>query len=404
MPTDNPIKITPIYCESDTIYDGQGETIVGDLNLSGSNKNDLRPFIIYKDVKNVIIKNYNFVNISVAVSTSNKTSPEFSARNPTLKDYDYPWGGVRNITVTNCTMFNAIGEDPFVNYARQNSKIQGTVTGSAFLFYSVTGTAPVNCSITNNTLTGRCRLLTTGKYSRNWKISDNYTNGGEDTTIYVKGHAHRILRNTVLNSGKDGIKVLQQGTINSSGTEFSIKYNLVEGTEETGTYDLSAPDVGGKNQDQLWWGHTVIADNYSQDYGLIKPDSAGAYLVAAPMCLLENNVGRVTKWGNSGHQKDPDESAHTNSAKSTFEWAPTSCLGISRNNKSETIDPNSDVYRAEFYRGFNVKSPKVRAYERFPREWHPQYTIDRIGDSVVYVEQGKDPSPWDSSAPWVLND
>jgi len=234
-------------------------------------------------------------------------------------------------------------------------------------------------------------------------------NGGEDSNIYMKGHAHRILRNTVLNSGKDGIKVLQQGTIDVAGNEFSIKYNLVEGTKETGTYELSAPDIGGKNEDQLWWGHHVIAENYSQDFGLIKPDGGGAFLVAAPMSLMENNVGRVTKWGNSGSQKDPNVQAHVTSNKSTFEWAPSSYLGISRNNRAETIDPNSGVYRAVGYRGFHVKESKdgttrAPAYETFPREWRASLSIDRIGDSVTYVEQGKDPSPWDSSAPWSFND
>lgn len=405
MPTSTPINITPIFCESNTVYDGNGATIVGDVNLIGSNKNDLIAFKIYKDVHNVVIKNYNFINLKYGVLTIQSTSPAFNESNPGLKNYEYPWGGVRNITVTNCNMFNAIGEDPFVNYARQNSNQQGTVTGSGILFYGSDATAPVNCSLTNNTLTGRSRLLISGKYSRNWTISDNYSNGAEDSNIYVKGHGHRILRNTVLNSGKDGIKVLQQGTIDpETAEEFSIRYELIEGEEETGTYDVTAPKVGGKNEDQLWWGHNVISDNYSQDWGLIKPDGGGAYLIAAPMCLLENNVGRVTKWGNTGHQKDPDVSAHRNSAKSTFEWAPSSYLGISRNNIAETIDPNSDVYRSSSYRGFHVKNSSPRGYEIVPREWEAALSIDRIGDSVVYVKQGQDPSPWDSSTPWVFND
>ena len=408
MPTDNPIKITPIYCESDTVYDGEGTTIVGDNNLLGSEKDDLVAFVIYKDTKNVIIKNYNFVNLGSAIQTRQDTRLGF-------ENYKYPWGGVRDIHVTNCTMYNDIGEDPFISYSRQRApaKLQGTKTGSGAVFSTGQGTSPVNCSITNCTLTGRVRLLTTGKYSRNWLIADNYLNGCEDTSIYVKGFGHRILRNTVLNSGKDGIKVLQQGTVNPSeypgvGVEYSAQWKYDEVTK---TFGKEQDKSGGKNEDQLWWGYTLISDNYSGDWGLIKPDAGGAYMLWAPCCILQNNVGRVTKWGNSGNQKYPDPAQRSSSSKSTFEWSNQSYLGISRNNIAETIDPdNPTVYRARYYRPFNIKETKRKLYYFIPMAWRPDPaghgeggTIDRLGDSVVYVKQGQDPSPWDSSEPWVLN-
>lgn len=256
-----------IQCKNNTVYDGKGQ-FIEDVDAA---------FKIKAGVSNVTIKNYKFRNVTYGVLGQ--------------KDGD---AESRNIVVEGCEMHNDPGSDPYVDKEGQNSGVNGTDTGAGILVYG--NSVFHDTRVISNNCTGLARILMTGEEARAWHISGNRSNGSEDTSIYVKGCCSIIEWNSIIDSGKCGIKVRNNK-------------------------DKTAP-VGGH----------LIRVNYVENFSMIKPDGGGCFNIAVP-AIVQYNIGVLNKW--PAGKKDPSSSARC------FAYSGNNI--VSRNNKATTYD-NSKYY------------------------------------------------------------
>ena len=447
------LTTTTITCQSNTVYDGHGQTIYGriiddDGNIisqhdhSSSSTPDYRftAFKIPAGTENVTIKNWNFVNVTfVAIFL------EPSGNNSTQAQVPWPYSS--NIHMINCTLHTDIAPRPFINYWGSSQVVDqdGDPTNSdnrrlldangGMFFYAGRGVRPRNCSLVSCRATGNARLLLGGPHSIGWLVADNYCKDSEDTCIYMKGNFNRIYRNTVINAGKDGIKVLQNPYIDPVTGLRSV---TVAGSSTV------TPDNGQLDINQLW-SYSHIAGNYVENHSQRKPDGGACIMIWTPGNLIENNVVKNTIWGNTGHKLDPDsytsgsvsngnhiaqdggkynvtgvalttDTITPGGDKSGINVATSGIWNTVRNNINILPDATSNIYRANKWTGLKVReadgggSRYIRQDPSddtaphptdsfWPDAWNAYSTFDEQNNQEIRIvldkEQYGDPAKYD---------
>jgi len=433
------LTTTSIICQSNMVYDGHGQTIYGRIidddgniisqhNHSSNSTPDYRftAFKIPAGTENVTIKNWNFVNVSMVVLFQ---SPP--GNNSTQNQVPWPYSS--NIHIDNCTLHSDPAPFPFINFWGQSVLFDAAGkklydTNSGMFVYGGTGIRPRNCSLTSCRATGNARLLIGGQHSMGWLIADNYCKGAEDTCIYMKGNFNRIYRNTIINSGKDGIKVLQNPYIDPVTGLRSV---TVAGSATV------TPDNGALDVNQLW-SYSHIAGNYVENHSQIKPDGGGCIMIWTPGNLIENNVVKNTVWGNTGDKLDPDSYTGgdvTNANHIAQAGGKHNVTGVEiaggvtaggdknginvtnkgiwntlRNNINILPHPDSNIYRANKWTGVTVNTEYAKPDPAdntephptdsfWPDAWNAYSTFDSQNNEEIRIvldeEQYNDPDKHD---------
>lgn len=220
-----------IICESNTVYDGQGQYI----------EDEARAFIC-DGVQNVLIMNYKFRRVKYGVRILNSSG----------------------IHIAECSH-----EGQYLGDNNENITVIGAGNTT-------------RVKVTESVANGHPCLVLSGDTADSWTVEKSACDGAVDSAIYLRGGGHTIRENLITNAGKDCIKILQRsdGQSNLNGLverNTVINYGLVK-NNAGGAINIEAEGTTVRNNVAI----------LTQDS--LTPSGTRCYLIRAPWCHVFDNI------------------------------------------------------------------------------------------------------------------